>query len=341
MDRVFGKIVTTLEELGLRDKTIIVFAADHGEELLEHGFVGHASTAKKANIHQEVTWVPVIISFPPGLKEGARISTQVRKVDIMPTIFELLGLPQQPYFQGESLVALANGEIKNPTHRPAYTVTSMQGYKADDPAAKQETLSALTMPPWKLIKRDEKNNQTYTLYNTDEDPGEFKDVISMHPETASSMKEQLNTFHANADDWAGKWFSKKKYVERGYHVSAWAKFLKRIGLGPKPVDLTGVISPPVFTSPAENFTFNSTNTKGVIKVEWEGREDVPYLFELHLGEGNYLFDTVVKNKGNTLVRRFKESYWDEFIAAYDPAKFRVKIDHPDHGWSEWRTVHLK
>ncbi|MBF0103951.1 MAG: sulfatase-like hydrolase/transferase [Deltaproteobacteria bacterium] len=55
MDAEFGKIIRTLEALGLRQNTLVIYSADHGDELLDHGFVGHASTAKGGHLHDEVS----------------------------------------------------------------------------------------------------------------------------------------------------------------------------------------------------------------------------------------------------------------------------------------------
>ncbi|MGH9338771.1 MAG: sulfatase, partial [Acidobacteriota bacterium] len=50
MDRFFGAVLAKLREKDLLDNTVIVLSADHGEELLEHGFVGHASTSLEAHL---------------------------------------------------------------------------------------------------------------------------------------------------------------------------------------------------------------------------------------------------------------------------------------------------
>jgi iduronate 2-sulfatase len=96
MDEQVGRIVNELERLGLRDSTAIVFASDHGYHLGEHGFW------QKANLHEEVTRVPLIMSVP-GFKPG-RSKSMTELADIFPTLSELAGLELPATVQGKSLV---------------------------------------------------------------------------------------------------------------------------------------------------------------------------------------------------------------------------------------------
>ena len=106
MDAEFGRIVKKIEQLGLRDNTLIIFCADHGEELLEHGYIGHGSTSKDAKLFDELTHLPLLVSLPGRIPAGGVVTQQVRTIDILPTVFDQLGLPQRDYFMGESLQPL-------------------------------------------------------------------------------------------------------------------------------------------------------------------------------------------------------------------------------------------
>lgn len=98
MDEQVGRIINELERLGLRDSTAIVFLSDHGYHLGEHTFW------QKANLHEEVTRVPLIISVP-GFVAG-KTDAIVELVDIYPTLCELAGLPIPEAVQGTSLVPI-------------------------------------------------------------------------------------------------------------------------------------------------------------------------------------------------------------------------------------------
>lgn len=102
--RYDGECAFTDEHVGrlfdaiLKDQpnTIIIFTADHGEELWEHGSVGHAKT-----VYDEVARVPLLI-YVPGAKP-ARIDAPVESIDIGPTLAAALSLPPLAAWQGTSL----------------------------------------------------------------------------------------------------------------------------------------------------------------------------------------------------------------------------------------------
>lgn len=102
MDEQVGRIIDELERLGLRKNTAIVLLSDHGYHLGEHTFW------QKANLHEEVTHVPLIVSVP-GMKPG-RTDAITELVDIYPTLAELAGLPIPAKVQGKSFLPV----LKNP-----------------------------------------------------------------------------------------------------------------------------------------------------------------------------------------------------------------------------------
>jgi arylsulfatase A-like enzyme len=91
--------------------TVIVLAGDHGEEFFEHGNLGHSHA-----LWQELVHVPLLI-WAPGLA-SARVSTQVRLMDVCPTILELTGFENAlPDVQGASLLPVVSGSER--ADRPA------------------------------------------------------------------------------------------------------------------------------------------------------------------------------------------------------------------------------
>ena len=105
MDDQVGRILDELEDLGLDEKTVVVFTSDHGYHLGEHTFW------QKSNLHEEVTKVPLIISAP-GIK-ASRSESIVELVDLMPTLAELCDIEIPKGLHGESLVPV----LKNPSVR--------------------------------------------------------------------------------------------------------------------------------------------------------------------------------------------------------------------------------
>ena len=104
MDTQLGKLMAELDRLGLRESTAIVFTSDHGYHLGDHEFW------QKANLHEEVTNVPLMISVP-GFKPGIS-SSLVELADIFPTFTELAGIDTPESCHGLSLVPI----LKDPSH---------------------------------------------------------------------------------------------------------------------------------------------------------------------------------------------------------------------------------
>jgi len=88
VDRVVGRLVYELDARGLRDNTMIVVLADHGEAFGEHDREGHAR-----DVYAEVTTTPLIISLPFRLEEKVVIEATTQNVDVWPTLLDLLDLP--------------------------------------------------------------------------------------------------------------------------------------------------------------------------------------------------------------------------------------------------------
>ena len=64
MNDFLARVFEELAERGLAEHTTLVLTADHGEELLDHGHVGHASTSHHAILNEEVLRVPLLIADP-------------------------------------------------------------------------------------------------------------------------------------------------------------------------------------------------------------------------------------------------------------------------------------
>ena len=106
MDEQVGRVLETLDELGLRENTIVIFSSDHGYLL------GHHHKFQKQHLFEESTRVPFILSVPWITKSHGHASNKIAElVDLYPTLAELAGLTPPTNLQGQSLLPL----LKNPT----------------------------------------------------------------------------------------------------------------------------------------------------------------------------------------------------------------------------------
>ena len=141
----------------LRDthpNTLIVFTADHGEELFDHGSIGHAKT-----VYEELSHVPLIIRMPDAAPRV--VDAPVETVDILPTCAALMGLAPRPAWQGRNIASDLDGlDVR----RPMFTSTqaSIPGSKVD--------LESVTVEADKAIV--DRKTRTTRFYNLRSDPGE-------------------------------------------------------------------------------------------------------------------------------------------------------------------------
>jgi len=103
-DHCISRIVDYVDQAGSRDRTVFMVTADHGEALGEHGIFGHGAT-----VYEDVLKVPLIVSYPAAYPGPVRIATQVRLLDLHPTILELAGRGGQERGEGVSLLPLIEG----------------------------------------------------------------------------------------------------------------------------------------------------------------------------------------------------------------------------------------
>ena len=191
-DAGIGELLDELERLGLADNTIVVFVADHGEEFLEHGWLGHTRFLYEGMIH-----VPLVVADPRRrIGQGQSVQLPVSTVSVMPTILELVGLDPERYAPDEpSLAQLVTepaleGSIElnglDPRH-DGWVFSEVDFVPADLAMHdKIAHLEAVVGSPLKLI-RDKRTGEV-EVYEPSEDPGELRDRA---PEWALPTGERL------------------------------------------------------------------------------------------------------------------------------------------------------
>ena len=102
-DSQVGKVLKALEDLGMKDDTIVIFTSDHGFSLMEH------NRWSKHNLFRVENRVPLIIRVP-GITNKGRTESFAELIDLYPTITELLGINTPEKVEGISLVQ----NLKNP-----------------------------------------------------------------------------------------------------------------------------------------------------------------------------------------------------------------------------------
>jgi iduronate 2-sulfatase len=186
LDTQVGKVLTALERLALRDRTIVVLWSDHGLHLGEHGLT------RKTTVFELDARVPLIITTP---QHAGRQQTRglVELLDLYPTLTELCGLETRNVLHGKSLVGLL--ENPNQTFRPAaLTQTPRPNYprgKLPEVMGYSIRTERFRYTEWRDFAT--KEVKARELYDHQDDPGETRNVIArdLHADSVPPLSNLL------------------------------------------------------------------------------------------------------------------------------------------------------
>jgi arylsulfatase A-like enzyme len=194
MDIAVGKVLRTLDSLGIADNTIVFFMSDNGGLSTSEG---HPTTnlplkAGKGWLYEGGIREPMMIRWPGVAKPNSTCDFPVTSTDFYPTILEMAGIPLMPeqHIDGTSMTPLLRGKEKIDReaiywHYPHY------GNQGGSPG------SAIRDGNYKLIEYFEDGH--LELYDIENDIGETNNLIDIHPEIAKSMHEKLEQWRKDVD----------------------------------------------------------------------------------------------------------------------------------------------
>lgn len=182
-------LIDRLRKFKILDETLLILTADHGEELLDHGFVGHASTSLSAKLYDEIIHIPLIFYLPKYLPHR-KIDEQVQQIDIFPTILDVLDIDIPAALQGRSLIPLFDGGKQVTWPEFALSETNKGGYQSTE-EMKQIILTSMRTPVWKLICTKNKREEIYELFSLKKDPDENVNVYKKYPEVVKNLRSMI------------------------------------------------------------------------------------------------------------------------------------------------------
>ena len=164
-DAAFSELLALLRELGRYDSSLIVLTSDHGEAFGERGRVGWHGDS----LYDEQLRIPLVVRLPGGRLAGKTVESQVRGVDLAPTILSVLGLPVPEGFSGITIDFAGEG-----AREPRWSLAEVDGSPNE---------LAVRTPRWKWYRGQ--------LYDLAADPGERTDVAPRHPEVERDLAGRL------------------------------------------------------------------------------------------------------------------------------------------------------
>jgi len=216
VDRWVGRILETVERLGLDRETLVMFMTDHGHLFGEHDLEGKPG-GQLGNLYEITTRIPLMVRHPDGLGAGKRVQGIAQPVDILPTIMDVAGgsgpVAGDPFgpsnivvdaptgdageVAGRSLWPLVNGDsdavrdhavsgrfpavVEGRMHQPGV------GHLFDGWVGSDRVVEALTVSEtdWAMICSPK--GRPSELYDLKADPGQMNNVIDQHPDRAKAM----------------------------------------------------------------------------------------------------------------------------------------------------------
>ncbi|UCD57665.1 MAG: sulfatase-like hydrolase/transferase [Candidatus Hydrogenedentota bacterium] len=174
-DAQIKRVLDRLDQIDLLENTLIIFVSDHGEEFYEHGALGHGQS-----LYDELVHVPLIFTFPSRLPKGKIIEEQVRLIDILPTVFDILGIDFDPgVCTGRSLVSLISGESSE--SREAVSEFLLKGAER----------KSIRSGKHKLIFNPDSGHTE--LYDISTDPRETVNLAEAEPKLRDTLLSQLKS----------------------------------------------------------------------------------------------------------------------------------------------------
>ncbi len=153
VDGYLGEVLAALEQLGLRERTLLIVTSDHGEAFGEHGDEHHGGS-----LYEELVRVPLLMSGPGVV--ARQIDVPVSLIDIGPSVLDWFEQPTPAEFMGETLLPLAWGGHRE-FSRPIVAETRL--------------MQSMVFPDGFKVIRDTRR-QTLELYDLGQDPGELRNL---------------------------------------------------------------------------------------------------------------------------------------------------------------------
>jgi len=166
IDDAVGQILDAVERRGMLANTYIIFSADHGEMLGDHGLY------TKCVMYEAALRVPLMVAGP-GIEAGRTSDAMVELIDLNPTICELAGLGAQENIDAQSFAGVLRGEVDEHRDAAVSALANAQCIRTDR---------------WKLIASP---NDRVELYDLAADPDETRDVSAEHPDVVKGLNWQM------------------------------------------------------------------------------------------------------------------------------------------------------
>ncbi len=181
MDRSIGRVLKSLDELGVAENTLVIFTSDNGSL-----FTNGPLRENKGHLYEGGIRVPWAIRWPGKVKPASRCEVPILSTDVFPTLLEVAGLKPVPGVpeDGESFVPLLTGEGKLKREAVFFHYPNYAFHK------KNRLGGAIRKGNYKLIRFYD--DESVELYDLEADPGERNDLAGTNPGKARELRAELD-----------------------------------------------------------------------------------------------------------------------------------------------------
>lgn len=200
VDDNIGKLLKTLDDMGIADNTIVVYVSDQGYFLGEHGFFD------KRMFYEEAARMPFVIRYPKKIPAGKRVADLILNIDFAPTLAEFAGINLFEGMQGHSFVDNLSGRTPadwrksfyyrywtHHTIRPAHMGIRNERYKLifyyGDPLDMTDGQESATKPAWDFYDLQKDPKEDHNVYHEKE----YAPIIKQ-------MKKEMIKLRLEAED---------------------------------------------------------------------------------------------------------------------------------------------
>ncbi len=202
LDERVGELFDLLGELEMLDDTLFIVTSDHGEQVGEHGRLGHEANFS-LNLYDELLHVPLVVHAPFLYPRGARVPHPVQLQDLFATCVTLgapeFGLNKIP--PGARALPHVDDDIDltrnlvSEYHRPIQTLKNDPHLKDFDFARIDTSIQSFREGDWKLFRA---SGGARMLFNMKDDPLETKDLARSRADVADRLSQSLDRWLADA-----------------------------------------------------------------------------------------------------------------------------------------------
>jgi len=180
VDKCIGDLMLTLENLGLEEKTMVIITSDHGESQGEHDDIFNHVDVYEPTVH-----VPLILKAPSDLPSGKTNDNLVQNIDLVPTIFDFLGVKKPSSLEGKNLLPNLTEESSNPIRKVVFSDTGLAQCERMIYDGKWKLIETIHEGVWKKPANPE-------LYNLEKDPLEMKNLSLIEKEKTDDLQLMLH-----------------------------------------------------------------------------------------------------------------------------------------------------